>query len=301
MKLERLQPHQRDELAKLIHTSLDVWHRTRLNTDRFGNEWEPFRLTVEVYEALDPGCCVVAMDDSGALVGSAFFHPRETHVGVGVVSVHPTVFGRGVGRALMEEIIRLAAGKPLRLVSSAMNLDSFSLYTRLGFVPQLMLQSMTLQVPTAGFPGASTRMRPATMADVAAIADFEFRLNGIRKEQDYPFFVENQSGRWRLAVIEKPDGSLAGFLAASALPPDNLLGQGVAEDEATMLELMRGMLDQHFRGQSVAFILPSRCSSLVQQAYAWGARNRETNLLSVLGDAPPMRAITLPTFLPESG
>jgi hypothetical protein len=168
MNLARLQPSQYDELAKLLHGSLDVWHRTRLNTDRFGTDWKPFRLTVDIYEELDPGCCVVATDDAGSL-------------------------------------------------------------------------------------------------------------------------------------IEKADGSIAGFLAASALPTDNLIGQGVAEDEATMLELVRAMMDQHFRGQTVAFILPSRCSRLVQQAYAWGARNRETNLLSVLGDAPPIRGVTLPTFLPESG
>lgn len=301
MKLERLRPHQYDELAKLLHASLDVWHRTRLNVDRFGTEWEPFRLTVDVYEALDPGCCVVALDDSGAMIGSAFYHPRETHVGVGVVSVHPNAFNQGVGRAMMQEIIRVADGKPLRLVSSAMNLDSFSLYTRLGFVPQLILQSMTMNVPAAGFAGASTRARPATMADVPAIADFEFRLNGIRKEQDYRFFVENKAGCWRLIVIDKPDGSLAGFLAASALPTDNMLGQGVAEDEAVMIELLHSMLDVHFRGQTVAFILPSKCSRLVRQAYAWGARNRETNLLSVLGEAPAIQGVTLPTFLPESG
>lgn len=301
MKLQRLQPHEYDESAKLLHASLDAWHRARLNVDRFGTAWEPFRLTVDVYEALDPGCCVVAVDESGALAGSAFFHPRETHVGVGVVTVHPAAFGRGVGRAMMEEIVRIADGKPLRLVSSAMNLDSFSLYTRLGFVPQMMLQSMTMNVPADGFPGAGTRMRVATMEDVPRIADFEFRMNGIRKEKDYRFFVENKSGCWRLSVIEKEDGTLAGFLAASALPTDNMLGQGVAEDEATMLELLRGTMDRHFRGQAVAFILPSKCSSLVQRAYAWGARNRETNLLSVLGDAPPMRGVTLPTFLPESG
>ena len=301
MNLGRLQPHQFDEVAKLLHASLDVWHRTRLNTDRFGTEWEPFRLTAEVYEALDPGCCVVATDESGALMGSAFYHPRETHVGVGVVTVHPQAFGLGVGRAMMQEIIRVANRQPVRLVSSAMNLDSFSLYKRLGFVPQMMFQSMTMTVPTDGFTGASDQIRKATMADVPAIADFEFRLNGIRKEKDYRFFVENQSGCWRLSVIERTDGTLAGFLAASALPTDNMLGQGVAEDEVTMLDLLRGTMDRDFRGKSVAFILPSKCSSLVQQAYAWGARNRETNVLSVLGDAPPIHGITLPTFLPESG
>ena len=255
----------------------------------------------EVYDRLDPGCCVVATDESGALIGSAFYHPRETHFGVGVVSVHPDFFGRGVGRALMEEIIRIADGKPLRLVSSAMNLDSFSLYTRLGFVPQATLQAVTLTVPARGLPGAGTRLRAATLADVKTIADFELRLNGVRKEQDYRFFAANESGHWRLALVEKANRELAGFLAACAHPTEHLLGPGVAEDEATMQELVHGMLDRHFRGQDVVWLLPVGCSALVRQAYAWGARNRETHLFSVLGEAPPMRGITLPTFLPESG
>lgn len=67
-----------------------------------------------------------------------------------------------------------------------------------------------------------------------------------------------------------------------------------------LAKLLPGMMDHHFRGQTVAFILPANCPGLVRQAYAWGARNRETNLLSVPGEAPPMRGITLPTFLPES-
>ena len=301
MKLLRLQTHQYDDLARLLHSSLDVWHRTRLNTDRFGSDWRPFRPMVEIYEALDPGCCVVAMDDGGPLLGAAFFHPRETHVGVGIVSVSPTAFGRGVARAMMQEIIRAAAGMPLRLVSNAMNLDSFSLYTRLGFVPQMLLQSMTMQVPEEGWPGMGTRVRPATAADVGAIADLEFRLNGIRKEKDYRFFVDNHADFWRLAVIEKSDGQLAGFLAASVLPAEIMLGQGVAEDEETMRELMFGLMDQSFRGKKVAFILPSKATLLVQQAYAWGGRNREINVLSVLGTAPPVTGVTLATFLPESG
>lgn len=301
MKLARLQPCQHDEEAQLIHASLDGWHRTRLNIDRFGTDWRPFRTVVEVYEELDPGCCVVALDDAGALIGSAFFHPRETHVGVGVVSVHPSAFGRGVARAMMEEIIRIADGKPLRLVSSAMNLDSFSLYTRLGFVPQVTLQAVTLDVPVEGLPGASARLRAATVADVSRIADFELRLNGVCKERDYRFFVENRSGSWRVAVIEKADGELGGFLAASAHASGAQLGQGVAEDETTMQELVHGMLDTHLRGRHVVWLLPVGCTGLVRQAYAWGARNRETHLFNVLGEAPPLCGVTIPTFLPESG
>jgi GNAT superfamily N-acetyltransferase len=301
IQIRPAQPHHRDEQAKIVHASLDVWHRTRLNMDRFGRAWEPFRFLVDTYAELDPGCSVVAEDDSGALIGTTFYHPRETHVGVGVVSVHPEAFGRGVARAMMEEIIRVAEGRPLRLVSSAMNLDSFSLYTRLGFVPQVTLQAVTLQVPKDGLPGASTRLRAATMDDVPAIADLEMRLNGIRKEKDYRFFVTNATGGWRLSVIDKPDGSPAGFLAASVHVNDRLLGQGVAEDQFTMQELIHGTLDQHFRGSEAVWLIPVGCTGLVRQAYGWGARNRETHLFSVLGHAPTLRGITIPTFLPESG
>lgn len=296
-----LKPHQYDEQAQLIHTSLDVWYRTKLNMDRFGTDWRPFLLMSEVYEALDPGCCVVVTDDDGKLLGSAFFHPRETHVGVGVVSVHPEAFGRGVARALMEEILRLAEGKPLRLVSSAMNIDSFSLYTRLGFVPQVTLQSLTLKVPVEGLPGADSSIREATLEDVKALADLEFRLNGVRKDKDYHFFVENKSGHWRLLVKEKPDGSPAGFLAAFGHPADRILGPGVAEDEAVMQALVHAMLDRYFRGVDMVWLVPVKCTGLVRQGYAWGARNRETHLFSVLGNAPPMQGVTLPTFMPESG
>jgi GNAT superfamily N-acetyltransferase len=301
MKLQRLDASHRDDLARLIHASLDAWYRTRLGMDRFGREWEPFRLAPDIYESLDPGCCVGAFDDSGNLIGSAFYHPRETHVGVGVVSVHPQSFGRGVARALMEEIIRLAGDKPLRLVSSAMNLDSFSLYTRLGFVPQMSIQAVTLSVPADGLPGNANGLRDATPADVPAIADLEFRLNGVRKEKDYQFFATNASGHWRLLAATNNAGKITGFLAASAHPADRILGPGASEDEATMMQLVQAMLDQHFCGETVVWLLPMSASRLVQQAYAWGARNRETHLLSVLGHAPPMRGVTLQTFLPESG
>ena len=90
-------------------------------------------LFCSVYEALDPGCCLVAENTrTGRLAGSCFYHPRPTHVSLGIMNVHPNYFGQGVARRLLQAIIEIAAqqNKPLRLVSSAMNLNSFSLYTR---------------------------------------------------------------------------------------------------------------------------------------------------------------------------
>ncbi len=300
MTLSHLQPHQWDEVAQLVHTSLETWYRKNLNIERFGTAWEPFRVFTEIYETLDPGRCLVALDDDGKLLGSIFYHPRETHIGIGVVTTHPTAGKRGIAKAMLEEIIRHAEGKPLRLVSSAMNLDSFSLYTKLGFVPHATYQDLSLTVPEHGLPDAPTNVRRATQVDAVAMADLEFRLNGIRRQLDYDFFIANVGNHWRTLLVER-DGKLVGFLNACAHPASCLLGPGVSADATTMSQLIHAMLDQHFRGQAIVWLAPVNCRELVQQAYAWGARNIEIHLASARGPAPPLTGITLPTFMPESG
>src|SRR4029079_16697588 len=123
----------------------------------------------DVYNALEPGCCVLAENaETGRLMGSCFYHPRERHVSLGIMNVPPNYFGRGVGGALLRHIIDYTerhGHKALRLTSSALNLDSFSLYNRYGFVPRCAYQDMFLPVPPEGLkasaPGAD-RVRPAT-------------------------------------------------------------------------------------------------------------------------------------------
>ena len=39
MRIHRAQSHQREELARLVHTSLDTWHRDKLKITRFGDDW----------------------------------------------------------------------------------------------------------------------------------------------------------------------------------------------------------------------------------------------------------------------
>ncbi len=300
MKISHLTPSLWDELAQLIHAALDTWYRVNLNVDRFGMDWKPFRVFTEIYESLDPGCCLVAQDDDGRLLGSIFYHPRETHTGIGVVTTHPRAARQGVARALLEEIIRMAPEQPLRLVSSALNLESFSLYTKLGFVPQAMFQDVTLVVPAAGFPGPAAHLRPATAADAARMADMEFALSGIRRQHDYDYFI-NTGGPWRSLVYEDASGEMRGFLNACTHPASRMLGPGLSADEAVLAALIQAMLDQHFRSQSVLWLVPMQATQLVRQAYAWGARNVEIHIASVRGNCPPLRGVSLPTFMPESG
>lgn len=307
MRIRSLAAADWDSLAELIHSSLSEWYRTRLNMEKFGAEPAPFRVFPELYEALDPGCCVVAEDPSiGRLAGSVFYHPRETHWAVGIVNSHPDFAGRGVARSLMQHVLSLAdaAGVPVRLVSSAMNLESFSLYTRLGFVPQMTFQDLKLDVPAAGMPPAPAyglTLRRAEAADVERLADFELRLNGIRRSHDWRHFITNTQSCWHLWIAEREDGALAGFLGAVAHPASQMVGPGVCEDEAAAIALLHRVLDETFRARSVVWLAPVQCAALVRQCYAWGARNVELHLASVRGEAPPMRGVTFPTFMPETG
>jgi GNAT superfamily N-acetyltransferase len=307
MRIRSLTPGDWDALASLIHSSLSIWYQTRLNVDKFGPDAAPFRVFPELYEALDPGCCVVAEDDaSGRLAGSVFYHPRETHWAVGIVNAHPDFAGRGVAKALMRHVLALAdaAGLPVRLVSSAMNLDSFSLYTRLGFVPCMTFQDLKLEVPAEGLPPVppgSLSIRRARPEDAARIADFEQRLNGIRRSHDWRHFISNEQGCWHLWLAERPDGEVAGFLGAVAHPASQMIGPGVSEDETAAIALLHTALDAVFRGRSVVWLAPVHCADLVRQSYAWGARNVELHLASVRGEAPAMRGVTFPTFMPETG
>jgi GNAT superfamily N-acetyltransferase len=296
----------RAEVADLIYVSTNYWYQTNGRPPIFSGGPGATELFADVYEALDPGCCVVAESGrTGRLMGSCFYHPRETHVSLGIMNVHPNHFGRGVARRLLRHVTDLAdaRGLPVRLVSSAMNLDSFSLYTRAGFVPRCAFQDVLLPVPPGGLgerePGLE-RVRPATLGDVEAVAALEREISGISRAKDYRYFVENAAGIWHLSVLEGEGGRLDGFLASVAHPGSNMLGPGVARTEAGAAALLLAELDLH-RGRSPVFLVPVERAGLVRRVYAWGGRNCELHFAQVRGAFEPFRGVTMPTFMPETG
>lgn len=304
--LSPLVPADHDAAARLLHQALVHWYETNLRQgSRFGDRHEPFVLFPQVYEALDPGEAIAARDESGELLGVCFIHPRDTHVAVGIVATSPKAAGRGVARSMMQVAIDRARdeGKPLRLVSSLLNLDSFSLYTRLGMVPHTMYQDLLLNVPEQGMtappPDGIQRVRAARSDEAARIADLEFELQGIRREQDYAFFLRNEVGDWRVWVIENENGGLDGVLVASHDPACGMIGPGVARDDDAAAPLLWRALDER-RGSCAVFLVPCAAAKLVQTAYQWGARNVELHAAQILGTPPSARGVVFPTFLPET-
>ena len=295
-----------NEVARLIHSSLNVWYERNRGFRLVSGGWETMLLFPRVYEALDPGCCVLVEETSSKrIAGSCFFHPRSTHVALGIMNTHPDFFGNGVASRMLRYITEDADRRklPVRLVSGATNVDSFLLYNRAGFVPTRFFQDMTVKVPEDGFdidvpPGCF--LRDAVVDDIPQIVALERELSSIEREKDYRFFLRNDGGIWHMSVLIEPGGKLGGFLVSVNDPGSNMLGPGLARDETLAAALIRGELNFH-RGRSPVWLVPSCSRTLVNAMYAIGAKNCELHISQVLGNYTPETGIVFPTFMPETG
>jgi GNAT superfamily N-acetyltransferase len=305
MRLRAMHPADWSEVADLICVSTNYWYQASGKPPIFRGGPAATRLFCEVYEALDPGCCVIAEDSStGRIAGSCFYHPRPTHVSLGIMNVHPNYFSLGVAHRLLRFITDFADDKklPVRLVSSAMNLDSFSLYTRAGFVPRAAFQDMYLP-PGNKLPATvagTERVREARLEDVPAMAALEADVAHIQRDRDFRFFIENAQNIWHTLVIENGDGQIAGFLASVNHPGSNMLGPGVMRTPADAAALIWSQLKHHRRRHPV-FLVPVDEAPLVRQLYDWGARNCELHFCQVRGPWSPFGGIVMPTFMSETG
>jgi GNAT superfamily N-acetyltransferase len=307
MHLRPMLEADRAEVAELIYVSINVWYHKHGRPRAFLGGPHVTEVYYDVYNALSPGCGVVAENPrTGRIMGSCFYHPRRHHVSLGIMNVHPNYFGQGVARALLQYIIDFTEQKgykALRLTSSALNLDSFSLYNRAGFVPRAAFQDMFVAVPREGLNqtvAGADRVRAALPSDVPAMAALEQEISGISRDQDYTYCIANQLGFWHTAVLENPRGGLDGFIISTAHPGVNMVGPCVARTYEAAAALILRELDLH-RGRSPVFLVPADQNQLVHQVYAWGGRNSEIHLCQVRGEFQPFRGISMPTFLPETG
>jgi GNAT superfamily N-acetyltransferase len=296
----------RSELSELIYVSLNYWYQLHGYPQIMHGGPAVAEVFYDVYSTLKPSTGVVAHDTrTRRLMGSCFYHPRKHHVSLGIMNVHPNYFGRGVAKALLGHIIDFTERngyQALRLTQSGLNLDSFSLYTRAGFVPRWAFQDMFIPVPARGMkrkaPGQD-RVRDARVSDIAAMAALELEVSGISREPDYRYCIENKLGFWHTAVYENDRGGIDGFMISSAHPAMNMLGPCVARQERHAAALIRRELDHH-RGRSPVFLIPMERAELVGRMYDWGAKNCELHFCQVRGQFQPFRGISMPVFLPET-
>ena len=307
MLLRPMTDGDRFEVAELIYSSINVWYGQHGCPPIFRGGPEVTEVFYDTYNDLTPGCNVVAAHPrTGRLMGSCFYHPRQHHVSLGIMNVHPNYFGLGVGSALLKHIIDFTERggyKALRLTQSAGNVDSFSLYNKAGFVPRYSYQDMFVAVPAGGVerrvPGQE-RVRDATPADVPRMAEPEMSVSGISRAADYRYAIDNRRGYWHASVIEDDHGSLAGWMISCGHQAMNMLGPAVARREEDAAALVARELDL-YRGRMPVFLIPMEKQRLVRAMYDLGARNCEMHFCQVRGEFQPFNGVNMPSFLPETG
>lgn len=295
-----------DEVAELIYRSLNDWYRIHRGIDPFVRNKESMLLFPRVYESLDPGCCVVAIDpESGRIAATSFFHPRPTHISLGILNAHPDYWGKGAAGVVLDEICHISEKEklPLRLVSSAVNFESFNLYNSRSFVPFAFFQDMSVKVPESGFevmPPEGETLIDATPSDAAEMADLEYRLYGIRRESDLRYFIENKEGIWGMSLSRNlATGRITGFCASVCDPGSNMVGPGCAESETEAAALIRRELNR-YPGKSPVWLIPSNALELRREMFKLGARNTETHIAQICGGEAFVKGIFLPSFMPET-
>ncbi|QXD25836.1 GNAT family N-acetyltransferase [Opitutia bacterium ISCC 51] len=302
--IRAMQPEEADKVAELIYESTNHWYETHGHNRIFRGKWKDCRIFTDVYGDIDPGCCLVALTGDETILGSCFYHPRKTHVSLGIMNTHPAIGRKGVAKALLIAIMDIAKDRdlPVRLVSSAFNLDSYSLYTRQGMAPFAIYQDVMIKVPESGVevdsvPGIS--IREARAGDESTINTLEGEIWQTSRQGDWAYFIENKRGIWHSTVAEDASGTVVGALVSVAHPGSNMLGPGLAQSPQIATALIQTELNNH-KGKSPVFLLPANNRELVGAMYALGARNCEMHVGQVLGEAPEIKGIVMPTFMPET-
>ncbi len=293
------------EVGSLIHNSTNYWYKEHTGNAVFNCSPRETELFCTEYEALDPGCCLVLRTPSdGTIVASCFYHPRPTHISLGILNVHPDYFGRGAARQLLNAVIEIGSqcGLPVRLVSSLMNLDSFSLYNRNGFIPRAVFQDMVLPADATRLQFDASRIgdtRDAQLGDVENMVRLEHEQCGIDRHADFRHILNNRAGIWHVSVMNDTRGRLLGFLASCVHPAHCMLGPGCMLSDEVAEALICRELRYRLPHQPL-LLVPSAQQPLLARLYARGATNLELHTLQCRGEWIEPQCIVMPSFLPES-
>ena len=76
----------------------------------------------------------IASDDAGKIVGFVTAGPSDDGLELDDLFVEPAVFRHGVGRALVEDVVRWARGRGVARISVTGNPHALAFYEAVGFV-----------------------------------------------------------------------------------------------------------------------------------------------------------------------
>jgi GNAT superfamily N-acetyltransferase len=205
----------------------------------------------------------VVAERDGRILGSNFIDERGPIRGVGPISVDPAAQGQGVGRRLMEAVLKRGEGaRGIRLLQDSFNMQSLALYASLGFDVKEPAVVMGGRPRSAQAPG--TDVRPLEESDLETCESLCRRVHGFERTNELrdalraPVFSP---------VVAVRDGRITGWATTLAFFP---AACAVAETENDMRALIRGALAAD--DAPASFLLPTRQADLFRWCLREGLR-----------------------------
>jgi hypothetical protein len=181
-----------------------------------------------------------------------------------------------------------------RLSQAAFNKESFSLYSKTGFVAAE--QCLRLERPPAPVTPEEDEphVRVVTAENASLVAGLDRRLTGAERERELAALFS--MGR---VYVHGGDTDIQGYLATMPTPGPTLLGPAVAHSEAHLGALIRAALrDIGPRASSVH--LPARFAPTIDECYRLGFRLFCLETLMVRGEWRTPDALYLHSMFPET-
>jgi GNAT superfamily N-acetyltransferase len=213
---------------------------------------------------------LLVAERAGELLGSAFVDERGPIAGIGPVTVDPAVQDDGIGRALMEAVLRREHGRGvvgIRLVQTAYHYRSLALYAKLGFAVREPLSVLQGTPPALSIPGRG--VRPAHERDLASCGELCARVHGHDRNGELRDAIAAGTAR----IVERP-GRVSGYATG--------FGYGwhaVAETNEDLIALLASA--EAFMGLGI--LVPSRNAELLRWCLAHGMRIVQQSTLMTIG------------------
>ena len=228
-------------------------------------------------------CYVVVAAESGQPVGSNGLLTPDEVGGVGPVSVEVPAQGRGIGRALMRDVLSYATRNRIemvRLMQDSFNMVSLSLYASLGFDtkdPVAMMQPAPQPCPDGS-------VRPVMESDLPAVEELSRRIYKVSRRNEVASLMHPPFR----PLLRERDGRVSGYFIMG------FPGHGVAETEEDALFLV-GEAATGAPAEFARCFCPLTEGSLYRKLLAAGGRAIKVMNLMALGPYEPPDGVWMPS------
>ncbi len=253
----------------------------------FPHDFQSVEHAIQVMEMLNssPQVYSVVAEVDGVIAGSNHLSEMDDVRSVGPITVDPGAQAKGVGRALMQDVIKRGEGsKSIRLVQDAFNTASMSLYTSLGF---------DIKEPLALISGVTKEEVPGNV-EVRQIAANDFDECGELCRATIGFARTNElksTPPFLPSYVAIREGKIRAYISA---PHFWILNHAVAETMEDMQAVIAGAcaLGNY---APISLLLPNRQSDLFRWMLRSGLRVVKPMNLMSMGEYEDPKLVYLPS------